>query len=549
MIIIKGKSVFKAIAIGKLAFYKRGKQQIKRYHIDSVQDEIKRFQKARDSAVSELKKLYDKALKEVGEASALIFEIHQMMLLDDDYNESIENIIKTQNINAEFAIGTTSDNFSQMFASMEDSYMRERAHDIKDISDRVLNKLLGVEFDFINSKEPVIIAADDLAPSETVQLDKSKVLGFITLYGSSNSHTAILARSMNIASVINANGILNDSYAGKMTIIDGFTGNIYIEPDDATLSRLSAKKALEEEKIRLLENYKGKPNITIDGKKIEIYANIGNISDMAAVLKNDAGGIGLFRSEFIYLESKTYPTENEQFSIYKTAAENMAGKKTIIRTLDIGADKKINYFNLPHEENPALGYRAIRICLTRPEIFKTQLRAIFRASAFGNISIMFPMITSLCEIQKIKEIVKEVQNELETENIPFNKNTELGIMIETPAAALISDILAKEVDFFSIGTNDLTQYTLAMDRQNQKLEEFLNPYHTSILRLIKLVCDNGHKNGIWVGICGELGSDLNLTETLLSIGIDELSVSPPNILPLRKKVIETDISKIENKIF
>ncbi len=549
MIIIKGKSVFKAIAIGKLAFYKRGKQQIKRYHIDSVQDEIKRFQKARDSAVSELKKLYDKALKEVGEASALIFEIHQMMLLDDDYNESIENIIKTQNINAEFAIGTTSDNFSQMFASMEDSYMRERAHDIKDISDRVLNKLLGVEFDFINSKEPVIIAADDLAPSETVQLDKSKVLGFITLYGSSNSHTAILARSMNIASVINANGILNDSYAGKMTIIDGFTGNIYIDPDDATLSRLSAKKALEEEKIRLLENYKGKPNITIDGKKIEIYANIGNISDMAAVLKNDAGGIGLFRSEFIYLESKTYPTENEQFSIYKTAAENMAGKKTIIRTLDIGADKKINYFNLPHEENPALGYRAIRICLTRPEIFKTQLRAIFRASAFGNISIMFPMITSLCEIQKIKEIVKEVQNELETENIPFNKNTELGIMIETPAAALISDILAKEVDFFSIGTNDLTQYTLAMDRQNQKLEEFLNPYHTSILRLIKLVCDNGHKNGIWVGICGELGSDLNLTETLLSIGIDELSVSPPNILPLRKKVIETDISKIENKIF
>ena len=549
MIIIKGKSVFKAIAIGKLAFYKRGKQQIKRYHIDSVQDEIKRFQKARDSAVSELKKLYDKALKEVGEASALIFEIHQMMLLDDDYNESIENIIKTQNINAEFAIGTTSDNFSQMFASMEDSYMRERAHDIKDISDRVLNKLLGVEFDFINSKEPVIIAADDLAPSETVQLDKSKVLGFITLYGSSNSHTAILARSMNIASVINANGILNDSYAGKMTIIDGFTGNIYIDPDDATLSRLSAKKALEEEKIRLLENYKGKPNITIDGKKIEIYANIGNISDMAAVLKNDAGGIGLFRSEFIYLESKTYPTENEQFSIYKTAAENMAGKKTIIRTLDIGADKKINYFNLPHEENPALGYRAIRICLTRPEIFKTQLRAIFRASAFGNISIMFPMITSLCEIQKIKEIVKEVQNELETENIPFNKNTELGIMIETPAAALISDILAKEVDFFSIGTNDLTQYTLAMDRQNQKLEEFLNPYHTSILRLIKLVCDNGHKNGIWVGICGELGSDLNLTETLLSIWIDDLSVSPPNILPLRKKVIETDISKIENKIF
>lgn len=549
MIIIKGKSVFKAIAIGKLAFYKRGKQKIKRYHIDSVKDEINRFQKARDSAVFELKELYDKALKEVGESGALIFEIHQMMLLDDDYNESIENIIKTQNVNAEFAVGTTSDNFSEMFSAMEDSYMQARANDVKDISDRVLNKLLGVEFNFINSGEPVIIAADDLAPSETVQLDKSKVLGFITLYGSSNSHTAILARSMNIASVINANGILNDSYAGKLTIIDGFNGNIYIEPDDATLSRLSAKKALEEEKIRLLENYKGKPNITIDGKKIEIYANIGNISDMADVLRNDAGGIGLFRSEFIYLESKTYPTENEQFAIYKTAAENMAGKKTIIRTLDIGADKKIDYFNLPHEENPALGYRAVRICLTRPEIFKTQLRALFRASAFGNISIMFPMITSLEEIQKIKEIVKEVQNELETENIPFNKNTELGIMIETPAAALISDILAKEVDFFSIGTNDLTQYTLAMDRQNQKLEEFLNPYHKAVLRLIKLVCDNGHKNGIWVGICGELGADLNLTETLLSIGIDELSVSPLSILPLRKKVIETDISKIEKQIF
>lgn len=548
MITISGKSVYKAIAIGRLAFYKRGRRQIKRYRVDDTQQEINRFVQARDKAVEELGKLYEKALKEVGETNAMIFEIHQMMLMDDDYNESVENMITIQGVNAEFAVGATADNFSDMFAAMDDDYMKARAQDIRDISDRVISRLSGESASNVNSDEAVIIVADDLAPSETIQLDKSKVLGFITLYGSSNSHTAILARTMNIASIINAEGILNDEYEGRLAIADGFSGNVYIDPDNETLERLTAQKALEEEKLQLLQEYKNKENITLDGKKIEVYANIGNISDMAAALQNDAGGIGLFRSEFIYLQSDRYPTEDEQFSIYKTAAENMAGKKTIIRTLDIGADKKIDYFELPEEENPALGYRAIRICLTRTDIFKTQLRALYRASAFGAIAIMFPMITSLEEILSIKELVKEVQGQLDAESIPFNRDTELGIMIETPAAAIISDILAAEVDFFSIGTNDLTQYTLAMDRQNQQLDKFLNPHHKAILRLIKLVCENGHKNGIWVGICGELGADTSLTETFLAMGIDELSVSPPAILPLRKKITETNVSNIKDEI-
>ena len=483
-----------------------------------------------------MKKLYDKAMADVGEANAMIFEVHQMMLEDLDYVESIENIIKTQNVNAEYAIATTSDNFAQMFASMDDAYMQGRAADVKDISERLLGILSGTIDSIVQTDEPSIIAADDLAPSETVQLDKDKVLAFTTMYGSSNSHTAILARTMNIPAIIGLGEALTQEYDGKMAIVDGFTGIMYIDPDEKTMEEMKAKQQKDLEQKALLEQLKGKENITKEGQKINVYANIGNVADLGAVLKNDAGGIGLFRSEFLYLENETYPTEEQQFAVYKQVAETMAGKKVIIRTLDIGADKQVDYFNLDKEENPALGYRAIRICLTRPEIFKTQLRALYRAAVYGNLSIMFPMIISVAEVKKIKEIIEEVKDELKAEGIPYKEDVETGIMIETPASVMVSRELAKEVDFFSVGTNDLTQYTLAIDRQNSKLDEFYDPHHPAVLSMIKMAADNAHAEGKWIGICGELGADLELTEEFLKMGLDELSVSPAMVLPLRKRI-------------
>lgn len=547
MQIFNGKGVFGGVAIGKISLYRRKQNQIKRNHIEDIQAELERFEEAKTKAVEQLKELYNKALTEVGEANAAIFEVHQMMLEDEDYLDSITNIIKTQNVNAEYAVGTTGDNFAKIFSSMEDAYMKERAADIKDISERLLTVLSGGVQQVINSSEPVIILADDLAPSETVQLDKDKVLAFVTQLGSTNSHTAILARTMNIPALISVNMELNEEYDGVFAIVDGFTGTVYVDPDDETLTKMKKKQVEDLEKKALLLQLKGKKNVTLDGKKIKIYANIGNANDVANVLKNDAGGIGLFRSEFLYLEKNDYPTEEEQFSVYKTVAENMAGKKVIIRTLDIGADKQVDYFNMEHEENPAMGYRAIRICLDRKEIFKTQLRALYRASAYGKISIMFPMIISVAEVIEIKEIVEEVKTELKEQGIPFS-DVEIGIMIETPAAVMISDLLAKEVDFFSIGTNDLTQYTLAIDRQNPKLDKIYDSHHRGVLRMIKMVADNAHANGIWMGICGELASDLSLTETFLSMGIDELSVSPSLILGLRKKVIETNVDEVKDSI-
>lgn len=538
MVKINGKSVFGGVAIGKLLFYQRTDKVIKRIHIDNADAEWDKFLKAKDIAIDQLKILYKKAFEDVGEVNAMIFEIHQMMLEDLDYLESIENIIRTQEVNVEYAIAVTADNFSKMFASMDDTYMQGRAADVKDVSERVLNILCGVDKDFEEMTEPCIIAADDLAPSETVQLDKNKVLGFATQYGSSNSHTAILARTMNIPAVIGLGKELLAEYSGKNAIIDGFTGILYIDPDEDTLKEMQEKRAKDLEQKELLEQLKGKENVTKSGRQINVYANIGNISDLGAVLKNDAGGIGLFRSEFLYLENTDFPTEEQQFAIYKQVAETMAGKKVIIRTLDIGADKKVDYFNLEKEENPALGYRAIRICLTRTEIFKTQLRALYRAAIFGNISIMFPMITSVSEVLKIKKIISEVKEKLKSEGIPYKENVEIGIMIETPAAVMVSRDLAKEVDFFSIGTNDLTQYTLAIDRQNAKLDEFYDSHHPAVLAMIKMATENAHLEGIWIGICGELGADLELTEEFLKIGLDELSVSPAMILPLRKKIME-----------
>lgn len=540
MITITGKSVFGGVSIGKLSFYKRNQKVIKRTHVDDVEAECTRFQEAKTTAVDQLKGLYDKALEDVGEANAMIFEIHQMMLEDLDYIESIENIIRTQEVNAEFAVATTADNFAQMFASMDDAYMQGRAADVKDVSERVLDILCGVGESMAQTDEPCIIAADDLAPSETVQLDKSKVLGFATMYGSSNSHTAILARTMNIPAVIGLGEELAAQYDGRMAVIDGFTGMLYIDPDEETLDKMQEKRAKDLEQKALLEQLKGKENITKSGQKMKVYANIGNVSDVGAVLKNDAGGIGLFRSEFLYLENDTFPTEEQQFAVYKQVAENMAGKKVIIRTLDIGADKQVDYFGLDKEENPALGYRAIRICLTRTEIFKTQLRALYRAAMFGNISIMFPMIISVDEIYRIKEIIAEVQSELKAEGIPFKENVETGVMIETPASVMISRDLAKEVDFFSVGTNDLTQYTLAIDRQNSKLDAFYDPHHPAVLAMIKMAAENAHAEGKWIGICGELGADLELTEEFLKMGLDELSVSPSMILPLRKRIRECE---------
>ena len=540
MITIQGKSVFGGVSIGKLMFYKRNEKVIKREHISDADAEWKRFEAAKGQAVDQLKELYEKALEDVGEANAMIFEIHQMMLEDLDYLESIENIIRSQEVNAEYAVATTADNFAQMFASMDDAYMQGRAADVKDVSERVLDILCGVSAGVKEMTEPCIIAADDLAPSETVQLDKSKVLGFATMYGSANSHTAILARTMNIPAVIGLGETLSSQYDGKMAVIDGFTGILYVDPDEETLARMQEKRAKDLEQKELLNQLKGKENVTRSGQKINVYANIGNVSDLGAVLKNDAGGIGLFRSEFLYLENSTFPTEEQQFAVYKQVAESMAGKKVIIRTLDIGADKKADYLGLGKEENPALGYRAIRICLTRPEIFKTQLRALYRAAVYGNLSIMFPMIISVSEVKKIKEIIAQVQAELKAEGIPYKEDVELGVMIETPAAVMISRELAKEVDFFSVGTNDLTQYTLAIDRQNQKLDTFYDPHHPAVLAMIKMAADNAHAEGKWIGICGELGADLELTEEFLKMGLDELSVSPALVLPLRKRIRECE---------
>lgn len=538
--VLEGKSVFGGIAIGRLSIYNKKENQVKREKITDVEAEITRFTDAKETAKEQLKGFYKKAVKEVGEVNAAIFEVHQMMLDDLDYVESITNMIRTQEVNAEFAVASTGDNFSKMFAAMDDDYMKERAADVKDISNRVISILQNAENGSVTGEEPVILLADDLAPSETVQLDKSKVLSFVTRHGSTNSHTAILARTMNIPALIGID--FSEDVNGKMGIVDGYTGTLYIEPDEEIMKKYEAKKAEDENKKRLLLELKGKENVTLDGKKINLYANIGGVADVANALSNDAGGIGLFRSEFLYLESEDYPTEEAQFAAYKTVAENMAGKKVIIRTLDIGADKQVDYFHMEKEENPAMGYRAIRICLDRPEIFKTQLRAIYRASYYGTISIMFPMIISVKEVKRIKEIVAEVKAELTTEGIPF-KDCELGIMIETPAAVMISDLLAEEVDFFSIGTNDLTQYTLAIDRQNPKLDSFYDSHHEAILRMLQMVVDNGHKHGCWVGICGELGADTTLTSTFLKMGFDELSVSPAMILRVREEIRNTKVEE------
>ena len=540
MITLSGKSVFGGIAIGKIAFYKRNEIQIKRSRVEDTEQEVKRFEAAKEKAVSQLQKLHDKALDDVGETNAMIFEIHQMMLEDLDYVESIVNIITSQEVNAEYAVATTADNFAAMFAAMDDAYMQGRAADVKDVSERLIQVLSDQNSASMEMNEPVIIAADDLVPSETVQLDKEKVLSFITMFGSANSHTAILARTMNIPAVIGIGEDLKKEYDGKEAIVDGMEGVIYIDPDKETFTRMREKQKEDQEQKALLEQLKGKENITKSGQKVMVYANIGNLSDVGAVLKNDAGGIGLFRSEFLYLESETFPTEEEQFKVYKQVAENMAGKRVIIRTLDIGADKQVDYFGLDKEENPALGYRAIRICLTRQEIFKTQLRALYRASAYGQIAIMFPMIISVDEVKQIKKIIEEVKQELKEEGIDFRENVELGVMIETPAAVMVSRDLAKEVDFFSVGTNDLTQYTLAIDRQNQKLEPFYDSHHPAVLSMIRMAAENAHAEGKWIGICGELGADLSLTETFLEMGIDELSVAPGMILPLRKRIREAD---------
>ena len=505
---LKGKSVFGGIAIGRISVYNKDESTVKRVKIEDTAAEVKRFEEAKETAKEQLQALYEKALVEVGEVNAMIFDVHQMMLDDLDYVEAITHMIENQGINAEYAVATTGDNFSNMFAAMDDDYMKARAADVKDISNRVVKILQGKKDSVLDGDEPVILLADDLAPSETVQLDKSKVLAFVTRHGSTNSHTAILARTMNIPALIGVK--FEENVDGKFAIVDGYNGNVYVEP--------------------------------LDGKKIKLYANIGGVADVASALQNDAEGIGLFRSEFLYLESNTFPTEEEQFQAYKTVAENMAGKKVIIRTLDIGADKQVDYFNLDKEDNPAMGYRAIRICLTQPEIFKTQLRAIFRASYYGNIGVMYPMIISVAEVQKIHAIVDEVKAELDAQGLPYG-DVEQGIMIETPAAVMMSAELAKEVDFFSIGTNDLTQYTLAIDRQNPKLDDFYDSHHPAILRMIQMVIDNGHKEGCWVGICGELGADTTLTETFLKMGIDELSVSPSMIFPVRDKIRSTDTTK------
>ena len=548
MKVYQGKSVFGGIAIGKIQVWKKGEQQVKRYKVEDLDGEVARFQTAKDEAVEQLGALYEKALKEVGEASAAIFEVHQMLLEDDDYIESVENIIRTQEVNAEYALAATGDNFANMFAAMDDEYMRERAADFKDITERVITILNGGGQQQMDASESTIIIADDLAPSETVQMDKDKVLSFVTVHGSLNSHTAILARTMGIPALIGTLELhLDESLNGAMAVVDGNDGCVYIDPDEETLVQMQEKMKADKEQKELLQTLKGEKSVTLDGKNVMTYANIGDVKDLAKVLQNGAEGIGLFRSEFLYLEKETYPTEEEQFFVYKTVAETMAGKRVIIRTLDIGADKQADYFALDKEENPAMGLRAIRICLTRPEIFKTQLRALFRASAFGKIAIMYPMITSVKEVRQIREIVAEVKKELDDANIAYGE-VEQGIMIETPAAVMISDLLAEEVDFFSIGTNDLTQYTLAIDRQNQTLDEFYDAHHTAVLRMINQTVQNAHKAGIWCGICGELGADQALTKLFLSMGIDELSVSPGSVLPVRKIVRDTNVAEEKEQV-
>lgn len=530
-----GKSIFKGIAIGKILFYQKGEQPVKRMKIEDTAEQIKRYEDARAKAAEQLQGLYEKALKEVGEANAAVFEVHQMMLEDDDYIDSVVNIIETQQVNAEFAVATTGDNFAKMFAEMEDDYFKARAADVKDISERMVNILSGNESGGALGDEPVIVVAEDLAPSETVQMDKEKLLAFVTRLGSANSHTAILARTMNIPALIEVD--IKEEWSGKMAVVDGYTGTFYIDPDEETLKKMQEKKEEDIKARELLQELKGKEDITVDGKHIKLYANIGGVKDVTSVLANDAAGIGLFRSEFLYLEADNYPDEEAQFQAYKTVAENMAGKKVIVRTLDIGADKQVDYFNLDHEENPAMGYRAIRICLDRRDIFRTQLRALLRASAYGNIGIMYPMIISVDEVKEIKKIVESIKAELTEKGIEYGE-VEQGIMIETPAAVMISDLMAEEVDFFSIGTNDLTQYTLAIDRQNSKLDNIYDSHHPAVLRMIQKTIENGHKAGCWVGICGELGADMTLTETFLKMGIDELSVSPTFVLPIRKLIRE-----------
>ena len=539
----KGRSVFGGIAIGRIKVYNKSEQQVKRIHIEDTKQEKQRYSNAVNKATEQLQALYDKALKEVGEANAAIFEMHQIMLADDDYRESVENIIESQQVNAEYAVAQTCDNYSAMFAAMEDEYMRGRAADVKDISERLINILSGVDASDVISEEPVIIVAEDLAPSETVQMDKDKILSFVSIKGSVNSHTAILARTMGIPALIGTPLKLDDSIDGEMAIVDGNRGLFYIAPDNEKLEyyRKEQKEQLEKKELLLL--LKGREDITLDGRKVKLYANIGNANDVMAVKANDAAGIGLFRSEFIYLGKEDYPTEEEQFNIYKAVAENMAGRPVIIRTLDIGADKQCDYFNMDKEDNPALGLRAIRICLTRTDIFKTQLRALYRASAYGNINIMYPMIANMWEIDRIKELENEVKAELRQQGIDIG-SPKTGIMIETPAAVMISDELAKKVDFFSIGTNDLTQYTLAVDRQNSRLDAFFDPHHPAVLKMIKMVVDNAHSAGIWAGICGELGADMSLIKEFLKMGVDELSVSPGRILPIRQIILDTDVSKL-----
>lgn len=540
----QGKGVYGAIAIGNISLFQKPETAVKRIHIEEPDSEKARFEQAKAASLTQLQEIYDKALKEVGEVNAAIFEIHQMMLDDDDYIESIYSIIESQSVNAEYAVAVTADNFVEMFSAMEDAYMQARAADVRDISNRIINNLMGAVSTKTDASEKVIICACDLVPSETISLDKDNVLAFVTAHGSSNSHTAILARNMNIPAVIGAgDDFLSDIHDGCKAIVDGFTGEIWVDPDEKTCETYLEKRRADEEKKRLLQELKGKENITLDGRKINIFANIGSVSDIEKVLANDAGGIGLFRSEFLYLENSDFPTEDQQFTAYKKVLESMAGKKVIIRTLDIGADKQCDYFNLKKEENPALGYRAIRICLTRPEIFKTQLRALYRASVYGSLGIMFPMITSVSEVEQILAICDTVKAELRAEGIKYSEKIELGIMIETPAAAVISDMLAPLVDFFSVGTNDLTQYTIACDRQNPDIEPFVNTHHEAVLRLIEISAKNAHQHGAWIGICGELGADTELTERFLRMGIDELSVSPSFVLKVRNTVRNLDLSK------
>ena len=538
----QGKSVYKGIAMGPVVVLKKNDYQVKRTRIEDAEAEAARVDVALKASQEQLQKLYDKAVKEVGEASAAIFEVHQMMLEDEDYLEAIQNMIRTEQVNAEYAVAVTGDNFAEMFASMDDDYMKARSADIKDISERLVRNLSGQGDVDLSSIEPSVIVADDLSPSETVQMDKDKILAFVTVHGSTNSHTAILARMMNIPALIGVKMDLEELQTGMTAVVDGFGGKVTFEPDEELKAQTEARMQEEEEKLKLLQELKGKENITLDGRKINIYANIGSVADIGYVMENDAGGIGLFRSEFLYLGRNDFPTEEEQFQAYKQAVQMMAGKKVIIRTLDIGADKQVDYFNLGNEDNPAMGYRAIRICLKQPEIFKTQLRALLRAAVYGNLSIMYPMITSTEEVKRIYEIVAEVEGELKAQEIQY-KTPEQGIMIETPAAAIISDRLAEMVDFFSIGTNDLTQYTLAIDRQNEKLDEFYNPHHEALLRMIQMVVDNAHKCGKWVGICGELGADPTLTEQFVRMGLDELSVAPSMVLKLRKIVREMKVEE------